>query len=304
MKRLSLMAFFAGVFLAWEPASLLAQPIRVVATVPDLADIARQIGGDRVRAESLAQGSENMHAVPVKPSFVPRLNRADVLIVMGLDLEAAWLPALLEVASNPRILPGNPGYIDASAHVTPIEVPARLDRAEGDVHPRGNPHIHLDPVNGKLIAQAIAEGLGRAFPQHRPTFQKNLQAYLAELDRWISRWTEIAAPLRGVKVVTYHLEWSYFARRFGLQQIGTIELRPGIEPTPGHLLNLVQRMRDEKVQLVLYGAQSDRIPKQLASQTGAKAVRLQTIGGGRPETDNYIKFIDYNVRALLEALRS
>lgn len=279
------------------------QPIRVITTIPDLADITKQIGKDLVSVESLARGVEFMHAVPVKPSFVPKLNRADMLVVIGLDLEISLLPALLEVANNPRIIPGQSGYIDCSVGVNVVEAPARLDRAEGDLHPKGNPHYNLDPVNGKIIAQNIADGLSRNFPQHRQVFEKNLQAYNAELDRWIPRWQEMAAPLKGVKIVTYHLEWNYFAKRFGLEPVGTIETKPGIEPTPNHLLNLVQKMQQEKVKLIIYGPQSDRFPRQLASQTGAKALKLPDMVGGEPGADSYIKMIDFNIRTMVGALK-
>lgn len=280
-----------------------AQQIRVITTIPDLADMTKQIGKELVDVESLTRGVEFMHAVPVKPSFVPKLNRTHVLVHMGLDLEIAWLPALLEVAQNPKIQPGQPGNIDSSNGVTVLDVPRSIDRAEGDVHPKGNPHYNLDPLNGKIMARNIAEGLARNYPQHRPVFEKNLSAYLGDLDKAIARWQAMAAPLKGVKIVTYHVEWSYFASRFGLQQVGTIELKPGIEPTPNHLIALAQKMQQEKAQVIIYGAQSDRFPRQLASQTGASVVRLQSIAGGSPETDTYIKFIDFNVRSLLAALK-
>lgn len=280
-----------------------AQKIRVITTTPELADMTRQIGRELVDVESLTRGVEYMHAVPVKPSFVPRLNRADILVEMGLDLEISWLPALLEVASNPKIMPGQAAHIDCSAGVNVIEVPRTLDRAEGDVHPKGNPHYNLDPANGRIMARNIAAGLSRNYPQHKSVFDKNLTAYIAELEKALARWQTMAAPLKGVKFVSYHRDWSYFAERFGLQQAGMIELKPGVEPTPNHLVGLAQRMQQEKVQLIIYGPQSDRFPRQLASQTGATVVRLQQIAGGSAETDTYIKFIDYNLRSLLAAVK-
>ena len=280
-----------------------AQKIRVITTTPELADITKQIGKELVDVESLTRGVEYMHAVPVKPSFVPRLNRADILAVMGLDLEVSWLPALLEVANNPKILPGQTGHIDCSIGVNVIEIPRTLDRTEGDVHPKGNPHYNLDPANGRIIARNITAGLSRNYPQHKTVFEKNLSAYLDELEKAIARWQSMAAPLKGVRFVSYHRDWNYFAERFGLQQVGMIEVRPGIEPTPNHLVALAQRMQQEKVQLIIYGPQSDRYPRQLASQTAATVVRLQQIAGGSPETDTYIKFIDYNVRSLLAAVK-
>jgi len=280
-----------------------AQSIRVVTTIPDLADITKQIGKELVDVESLTRGVEFMHAVPVKPSFVPKLNRANILVAMGLDLEISWLPALLEPASNPKIMPGQPGHIDCSTGITVLEVPRSVDRAEGDVHPKGNPHYNLDPQNGRVIARNIADGLARNYPQHKALFEKNLAAYLAELDKALVRWQGMVAPLKGTKFVAYHSDWAYFANRFGLQQAGSIEVKPGIEPTPNHLVGLAQKMQQEKIPLIIYGPQSDRYPKQLAGQSGAAVVRLQSISGGAAETDSYVKFIEHNLRSLLTALK-
>ncbi len=279
------------------------QSIRVVTTIPDLADIAKQIGKELVDVESLTRGVEFMHAVPVKPSFVPKLNRANILVAMGLDLEISWLPALLEPASNPKIMPGQPGHIDCSTGITVLEVPRSVDRAEGDVHPKGNPHYNLDPQRGRVMARNIADGLARNYPQHKAVFEKNLVVYLAELDKALARWHVMAAPLRGAKFVAYHSDWAYFAQRFGLQQVGSIEAKPGIEPTPNHLVALAQKMQQDKIPLIIYGPQSDRYPKQLSGQSGAAVVRLQSTSGGAPETDSYVKFIEYNLKSLLTALK-
>jgi ABC-type Zn uptake system ZnuABC Zn-binding protein ZnuA len=301
-RRTLILVLAAGALLGVAlPAQ--AQRIRVITTIPELADMTRQIGKELVEVESLTRGVEYMHAVPVKPSFVPKLNRADILVENGLDLEISWLAALLEVANNSKILPGQPGRIDCSVGISVLDVPRTVDRSEGDVHPKGNPHYTLDPLNGKTMARNIAAGLSRNYPQHRAAFEKNLNSYLAELEKAIERWQTLAAPLKGVKIVTYHQDWIYFVNRFGLQQIGTIELKPGIEPTPNHLVSLVQRMQQEKARVIIYGPQSDRYPRQLASQTGASVVRLQSIAGALPDTDTYIKFIDYNLRSLLAAVK-
>jgi zinc/manganese transport system substrate-binding protein len=278
-----------------------AQSIRVVASWPALADIAKQVGKDLVTVDSLATGVEDAHGVPMKPSFVPRLNRADVLLLIGLDDEHSWLPALLEVANNPKILPGRQGYIDCSVGVSVLDAPTRVDRAEGDLHPKGNPHYLLDPGRAKIVAQNIANGLAKNFPQHQSVLDKNLKAYLAELESWISRWDKMAAPLRGVKYVEYHPEWVYLAERYGMKRIGSIELKPGIEPTPNHIVELTQQIKQEKAQLLLYGAQNPRLPKQIGNETGIKALRLYSGGGGLPETDTYIKWIDYTVKSLIQS---
>src|SRR5437588_8189048 len=286
----------------FQTRTVFAQQIRAVATFPDLADITRQIGKELVSVESLATGVEDPHGVPIKPSFVPKLNRADVLVLMGLDDEHSWLPGLLEVAANSKILLGRPGYIDCSVGVPVLEAPTLVDRSEGDLHPKGNPHYLLDPVRTKIVAQNIANGLSRNFPQHQATFQKNLKAYLAELDNWIGRWEKMAAPLRGIKFVEYHPEWIYLADRFGMNRIGSVELKPGIEPTPNHIVELTQQIKQEKARLLIYGSQNPRIPQQISNETGIKVLRLFSGGGSGPETDSYIKWIDYTVRTLVQAV--
>ena len=286
----------------FQTRTVFAQQIRAVATFPDLADITRQIGKELVSVESLATGVEDPHGVPVKPSFVPKLNRADVLVLMGLDDEHSWLPGLLEVAANSKILLSRPGYIDCSIGVPVLEAPTLLDRSEGDLHPKGNPHYMLDPVYGKIAAQNIAAGLSRNFPQHQQAFEKNLKAYMAEVDDGIARWEKMATGLRGVKYVEYHPEWVYFANRFGMERVGSVELKPGIEPTPNHVVELVQQIKQEKPKVLIYGAQNPRVPQQIAAETGIKLLRLYSNGGGRPETDTYIKWIDFTVRTLLQTV--
>src|SRR5919202_6177108 len=187
MQRLTLVALSVLLMLLATFTGAEAK-IRLVATIPDLADMARNIGGDVLEIKSLATGVEDIHAVPMKPSFATLLNRADVLLLVGLEVEHAFLPALLEAARNPKILPSTPGYIECSVYVVPLEVPTRIDRALGEQHPMGNPHINLDPVAGKDMARAIADGLSRNYPEHEATFKKNLAAHIATLDAAIARW--------------------------------------------------------------------------------------------------------------------
>jgi zinc/manganese transport system substrate-binding protein len=300
MRRLVLLVL-AVVFMFLVPSEGAAAKIRVVTTIPDLADMARHIGGDLLDVKSLATGVEDIHAVPMKPSFVPLLNRADVVLLLGLEAEHAFLPALLEVARNPRILRDAPGYIDCSRYVTPLEVPSRIDRALGDQHPMGNPHINLDPVHGKDMARAIADGLARNYPEYQSTFKQNLEAYLATLDAAIARWQSEAAPLRGVKFVSYHPDLIYFAERYGMKAMGTIEIRAGIDPTPGHIVELEEMMRRERVKLVVrelvYPA---NLAQTIAQHTGAQLVELPYMVGGVPEAKDYVSLIDYNIRTMLK----
>jgi zinc/manganese transport system substrate-binding protein len=280
-----------------------AKQLRVVTTIPDLADITRNVAGDLVEVSSLATGVEDIHAVPMKPSFAVVLNRADAVVLMGLEAEHAFLPALLEASRNPRIQRDMPGYIDCSLYVTPLEVPTRLDRSLGDVHPMGNPHFNLDPGNGKNIVRAIVEGLSRLDPEHAAVFQKNGHAFSAKLDEAIARWQREAAPLKGKKFVTYHPDMIYFAERFGMIQFGTIEIRPGVDPTPAHVAELIERMRQAKVEIVIrelhYPAS---LAETVAQATGAKLVELPAMVRGVPEAKDYISFIDYNVRTLVKVV--
>ena len=281
-----------------------ADKLKVVTTIPDLADMTRQIGGDQVDVTSLATGVEDIHAVPMKPSFAVRLNRADAVVLLGLEAEHAFLPALLEAARNPKILRDAPGYIDCSTYITPLEAPNRIDRALGDQHPMGNPHYNVDPVMGKDAARAIADGLSRLRPEHETDFKKNLAAFEEKLDAAIARWEREAAPLRGKKLVSYHPDLIYFAERFGMEPVGTIEIRAGVDPTPGHIADLEERMRREKVDLVVRELHYPAgLAETVARATGAKLVELPVMVGGVPEAKDYISFIDYDLQTMLKAVK-
>src|ERR1700743_2024313 len=190
-----------------------AEKVRVGTTLPALADLTRNIGGNHVDVFSLATGVEDTHGVPMKPSFVPRLNRADMLALVGFGCEHAFLPALLEASKNPRIQYGKPGYVDCAKGVVPLEVPKSTDHSEGDVHPYGNPHYMLDPVLAKTAVQNIYDGLVAVAPQFREDFTRNRDAYLAKLDAKIAEWEQAMKPLKGAKFVSYHEHWPYFASR-------------------------------------------------------------------------------------------
>jgi zinc/manganese transport system substrate-binding protein len=306
MKTTRALQFLLAAALVVGPAvSRADDKIKVVATIPDLADMTRQVGGDQVEVQSIATGVEDIHAVPMKPSFAVALSRADAVVLLGLEAEHAFLPGLLEASRNAKIQRDQPGYIDVSKGVTPLEVPERLDRALGDQHPMGNPHINLDPVRGKEMVRAIADGLGALYPDRRDVFEKNLDAYEAKLDASIARWEAQAAPLRGLKLVSYHPDMVYFAERFGLVQSGTIELRAGIDPTPAHVAELEEKMRREKVDFVVrelhYPAE---LARTVAEQTGATLVELPVMVGGVPQAKDYISFIDYMVDTVVAAARA
>jgi len=285
-------------------ASSAQAALRVVATLPDVADMARQIGGDRVSVETIAEGSQDPHKVPVKPSFVTKLNRADALVVQGLGLEHAFLPALLEVAANPKILPTGPAYIDASLYIQPLEVPTSQNRAQGELHPLGNPHFNLDPVRAKQMAKAIAEGLTRVDPAGAAAYQAGLTSFTALLDQKIAEWEKLAAPLRGVKAVSYHQDLVYLAQRFGLEMVGTIETKPGVPATPSHLEELVDTMKREQVKLVIREiAYEMPLAQTVAERTGARVATISSLAGGLPGTKSYVDSMEANLKALVGAVQ-
>jgi ABC-type Zn uptake system ZnuABC Zn-binding protein ZnuA len=299
IRLLSLLAI-AAIALTALPAQ--ARKVRIVATLTDLADLSRQIGGEHVEVFSLATGIEDTHGVPLKPSFVPTMNRADLVVLAGFGLEHAFLPALLEASKNPHIQYGKPGYVDCSPGIKPLSVPKSTDHSEGDVHPYGNPHYLLDPVLAKTAIRHIYEALAARDPEHAGDYAKNRDAYLAKLDAKIAEWEELAKPLKGVKFISYHEEWEYFAERFGMKVFGTIELKPGIDPTARHIEQLISGMKAEHVPIVVREPQfPEKVPKLIAEQTGAKLVKLPIMPGGVPHTDTYIDMVDYNVRTMLAA---
>ena len=279
-----------------------ADKIRVVTTLTDLADFTRATGGDLVEVRSLATGIEDTHGVPMKPSFVPMMNRAGLLIAVGLGCEHAFLPALLEASKNPRIQPDKPGYVDCSKGIVPLEVPLSTDHSAGDVHPYGNPHYMLDPVLAKTAIGNIYNALVAFAPQYKAEFTRNRDVYLARLDAKIAEWEKEARPLKGKKFVSYHEHWPYFAARFGMNYAGTIELKPGIDPTARHIEELITTMKAEHVPIVVREPQfPEKVPKRIAEQTGAIMATLPIMPGGVPNTETYIKMMDYIIHTMVAA---
>jgi ABC-type Zn uptake system ZnuABC Zn-binding protein ZnuA len=305
MKRILASFWIIGSLLTCVPSGWAAEKITIITTLPDLADIAGRIAGDAATVESLVRGVEDPHGIPIKPSFIPKLNRAHLLILMGLEYEHSWLPALIDEARNPKIRKGAAGYLDCSVKITPKEVPGTLSRSEGEVHPTGNPHFNLDPEGGRAIAWAIFDGLARNYPALTPQFEANLKVFLAQLDAKTREWEALSRPLKGLKVVSYHRDIVYFTDRYGMEIVGEIELKPGIEPTGGHLIDLVGRMKAQGVKVVIREPHfSEKVPNQIAAQAGAQVVKLPIMVGGAPEVKTYFDLIEYNLRAMLKAAQA
>lgn len=288
-------------FLTLTPRSF-AAPLQVVATTPDLGSIATAVGGDRVEVSSIARPSEDPHFVDARPSFVRRLNQADVLIDGGAQLESGWLPPLLEGARNPKIATDAPGRIVGSTGIALLDVPSQLDRSMGDVHPLGNPHYLLDPLNGKVVAMTIARGFCRVDPEACAGYEERAGKFEALIDAKMSEWAALLAPASGSKVVAYHKNFDYLARRFGLEVIGYLEPKPGIPPSPSHLADLIPRMQAAHVRAILAEPNRERQnPEFVAEKTGATVLWLP-IMPGEDKTTDYPSLIDYDVRQLAAVL--
>jgi ABC-type Zn uptake system ZnuABC Zn-binding protein ZnuA len=206
------------------------------------------------------------------------------------------------VARNPRIAPGAPAYVDASLHVDVLEVPTSTSRAGGEVHPLGNPHYNLDPVRGKAMARAIAEGLARVDPEGAAAYEAGLARHLALLDERIAAWTALAAPLRGLKLVSYHRDLVYLADRYGLELIGEIETKPGVPATPAHVEELVARMKRTGTRVIAREVSYELpLAQTIAERTGARVATISILAGGLPGADSYVDFVEANLRALLAA---
>jgi len=285
------------------PSAAEAKKLKVITTLTDLAALTHEVGGDKVDVEALAKGYQDPHFVEPKPSFLLKLRNTDLLVLVGLELEIGWLPPLITQSGNGKIQPGGQGYLDASQFAQILEIPqGNVTRAEGDVHPMGNPHYWLDPDNGRRIAKGIAAKLSELDPGDQAYFQQREQDFEKRLADADKKWMAQMAPYRGRKVVTYHRSWPNFAKHFGLDVIGYIEPRPGIPPTPSHTIELVNQMKREGVKIELIEPYFDlKTPNSIASMVNGKVLVLMPSVGGKPEITDYFKLFDYDIALLTKA---
>ncbi len=304
MRRFTFMVTALMVLTAFISGAQGARKLRVVTTIPDLKSLTEAVGGDLVDVDSLTRGTQNFHEAEVRPSMMLRLRRADVLVENGLDLDA-WVDVAVNGANNPNIVRGAAGRVDISRGVPILEVPTiRVDRSMGDVHPLGNPHFSLDPGLAPIITQNIVDGLARVEPEYRAALARNREAFLAKLDQEMGRWQKLMEPVRGAKVVVYHPDFVYFLTRFGLVQVATLEDRAGIPASPGHLVNVIKLMKEERVKMILVEPWNDvKLATRVAEEAGAKAFVMATAVGAVKGADNYIAAIDFNIKTLSEALK-
>src|SRR5258705_3652410 len=259
--------------------------LHVVSSIPTLGSLAKEVGGERIEVESLGKGYQDPHFVEPKPNLMLVLNRADLLLHVGLELEIGWLPPLVLGSRNPKIQPGELGNLDCSRAIPVLDVPTtKLDRSMGDIHPQGNPHYWLPPANAKIIAREIAERLQQLDLDGRAEYEKNLAAFNKRVDAKTREWTPMTKKLKGVKVATYHKSWSYVSHWLGLQEVGYVEPKPGIPPDPQHLARLITSMKQEGARLLLMEDFYNKgIASLVAEKAGAKLLDLPTDVGASPQ---------------------
>jgi zinc/manganese transport system substrate-binding protein len=313
MKTMSTYSRFAGAMTvalllgaSLVPSSAEAKNLNVVTSTTDMAALTQEVGGDKVRVESIAKGYQDPHFVEAKPSFLLKLRQADLLVTVGLQLEIGWLPPLITQSGNPKIQVGANGYLDASQFAEILDIPTgTVTRAMGDVHPLGNPHYWLDPENGRRVAKGIAEKLGELDPADANYFQQRFQDFDKRLTAAEQKWDAAMKPYHGRKVVTYHNSLPNFAKHFGLNVIGYVEPRPGIPPTPSHTIELIGLMKRENCKIIMVEPYFDlKTPNSIARETGAQVVKYLPSVGGEKDVTDYFKLFDYDIDLLMKAFQA
>jgi zinc/manganese transport system substrate-binding protein len=294
--------------LAAAAAALFAAPARarlnVVTTTQDPAALTRAVGGDRVEVKALCKGYQDPHFLDAKPTFMVALNRADLFVVIGLELEIGYAPPLIAGSHNEKIALGQPGYLDLSQFIQPLDVVPVADRGQGDIHPNGNPHYWLDPENGRLMARGIAAKLEELDPEGKAIYAANLAAFEQQLTAKEGEWEALMKPLAGQPVITFHKSWSYFAKRYHLEEVGTVEPKPGIPPTAQHTLEVIRMVEQRHVRVMLIENFYDRrMPDLIASKTSARVVRVANSVGGEESVKTYFDLFDQIVGTIQTALR-
>jgi ABC-type Zn uptake system ZnuABC Zn-binding protein ZnuA len=336
VTALACSACWSGAALGMEPA-----PLKIVATVPDLGSIAKEVGGDQVEVTTLVKGAEDPHFLEARPSFIKAASAADAFVQVGLELEVGWAPPIIQNSRNPRIQAGAPGFIEAAEAVQVMGVPSGpIDRSMGDVHPAGNPHFLTDPLQGIKVARLLADRFSRLRPAERAGFESRADAFAGRVhaalvgeelakkydteklailfergtleeflkgqgdESKLAGWLGQLSGHTGAKVVADHDLWPYFSRRFGIVVVGFLEPKPGISPTTGHLRGIIEMMKAQGVRLIIQSPYFDpRHAEFVSRETGAKAITLAHQVGSRPGTDDYIAMTNYNVQQLAAALK-
>jgi ABC-type Zn uptake system ZnuABC Zn-binding protein ZnuA len=272
--------------------------VKVVTSLPDLADFTRQIGGENVQVDFIVRGNQNPHFVDVKPSYMLKLKSADVFLMIGMELEL-WAQQIIDGSRNDRLM-----VVDLSRPIRKLEVPVKVDPSQGDVHRFGNPHYWLDPRNVRVMIEEIVAALVKLSPANEQLYRTNAERYLKKLDKKIAEWETTMKPHAGSKIITFHKSWTYFANWLGLDVVGQVEPKPGIQPSPSHTAQLIRRVREGGIKAIIVEPFYDMsAPEQIARATDVKILRLATSVGGVDEAKDYIAMMDYNIATLANALK-
>lgn len=301
---MKILSFVLAISLGLAGYAHAAGTINVLTTTEDLKSIAQAIGGDKVTVDSLARGFQDPHFVDAKPSFMMKAKKADLFMVIGLEMEIGYEELIINGSRNQKIRPGKPGYLDVSEGVGLLEVPSttKIDRSMGDVHPMGNPHYWLDPDNVRIVARNIANRLAELSPADAAYFRDNLAAFDAKMDVKMAEWQKKMAPYKGRAIAIYHRSWPYFVDKFGLVVACELEPKPGIPPSPAHLKEVIDIMKRDKVGVILMEVFYDEKPARfVASQTGATVVTVPNSVGGSAEAGDYFGLMDTIIGKLTEA---
>ena len=278
--------------------------INVFACEPEWGALTQELAGSRAEIYVAATALQDVHHLQARPSLIAKLRRADVLVCSGADLEAGWLPAVLRQAGNAKVQPGQGGYFEAAMQVERLEIPAQLDRAQGDLHAAGSPHVHLDPRRVLTIAQALSARLSELDSAGANIYAERLKNFTERWQQAIARWEAQAASLKGLAVVSHHKDWVYLYNWLGMEEVATLEPKPGLPPSAGHLAALKAQMKDRPARLIVRAAyQEERPSRWLSEQTGIAAVMLPYTVGGAPEAKDLFSLFDDTLQRLLKVVK-
>jgi len=281
-----------------------AAALNIFACEPEGAALAQELGGDKVKVTSATTALQDVHHIEARPSLIARARNADLLVCTGAELEIGWLPLLLSQSGNRQIQPGQPGYLEAAGFVTKMEVPQRLDRSQGDVHPAGNPHIHLDPRNIAIVGEALTARLAQLDAANAEAYKARAVAFQKKWREALPKWEAQAAPLKGIAVVVYHKDLSYLLRWLGMRDIASLEPKPGVPPTTGHLSELLAKLQREPAKMILRSAYSDpKAATWLSERARLPTVTLPYTVGGDEQAKDLFGLFDDSIQRLLAAVK-
>jgi zinc/manganese transport system substrate-binding protein len=297
---LKILSGLCGIAVAWPAAAA----FNIFACEPEWGALAQELGGDKVNVYNATTAQQDPHHIEARPSLIARARNADLMICSGSELEVGWVPLLLTQSGNNRIQPGSPGFLEASQFVVKLEIPKVIDRALGDIHPGGNPHVHLDPRNIARVAEVLTGRLADIDHANAAEYRKRADSFRQRWDSAMQKWAQQAAPLKGVPVVVYHKDMSYFINWAGMREAGSLEPKPGIPPTPAHLAELVERMKRDPAKAVVYSPyNSPKAAEFLSEQAKIPVVPLPFTVGGTAKAKDLFGLFDDTIARLVEVVK-